>query len=237
MRRVRAVASLIVLMVLPTAAWSQRGGQTASPPAPAVQAMVAGILLGGRVIAAGVPLTSGRWGTDYITVSHALGVGATYAVIRDGLPYVETTPVAACSNRAHGIDVLILRAPTHVAASVVEWRDPSELRAGDELTAYVRREIHPTPVTLKFLHVNLLEWARVGPETWPSQWHNTMVAEGMAKPGFSGSPWVARGSVYGLFKGQVRLPNRDQWYPVAETAVRVKQCLQQLGYEHLVPAE
>jgi hypothetical protein len=214
-------------------------GQTVVPPAapPGPHTMVAGILVGGQVIAAGVPLASGRWGTDYMTVSHALGVGETYAVIREGLPYVETKPVAACSNRAHGIDVLILRAATHTATTVVAWGDPAKLKAGAELTAYVRREIHPTPVRLKFLHINLLEWAKVGPETWPPQWHNTMVAEGLAKPGFSGSPWIADGKVYGLFKGRVRLPNRDQWYPVAETAGRVAQCLTQLKYNALIPLE
>jgi hypothetical protein len=225
------LAALTVLLLQPPHVWSQ-----AAPPQ-GLQPFVAGIVISGRVIAGGVPLTSGTWGTDYITVSHALSVGASYAVIRDGLPFAETKPVAACSSQAHGIDVLILRAAPHKTSPVVEWGDPTELKSGDELIAFVRREIHPEPIKLKFLHTNLLEWSKQGRDSWSSQWHNTMVAQGTAKPGVSGSPWTLNGRVYGLFKGQVRLPNHPTWYPVAETATRVQQCLQQLGYEHLIPKE
>jgi hypothetical protein len=163
-----------------------------------------------------------------------LGVRDTYAIVRDGLPFAETKPVAACSTVAHGIDVLILRAATHRSTPVVEWGDPQELQRGDELMVYARKEFAAEPSRLKFLHLNLKEWA---PPTrgYGREWENTMVAEGMTRSGFSGSPWARGSKVYGLHKGRVSLPGQTTMYPVAETALRVKDCLQQLRYELLLP--
>ena len=65
---------------------------------PDLHAMVVGIGSDDRVIAAGVPLTSGPWGTDYITISHALSVGRKYSTISsDGKAFA---PAAGCSH--HG---------------------------------------------------------------------------------------------------------------------------------------
>ncbi len=208
-----------------------------APSTQGLAAMVAGIVTSGQVIVAGVPLTSGSWGTDYITVSHALGVGRRYAVLQGNPPPADATPVMACSSQAHGIDVLILRVTSHKDQPVVEWGDPAELKSGDELMVLVRREFHPEPVKVKFLHTNLLEWSRTKPDQWPHQWHNVMVGEGIIKPGFSGSPWVRNGKVFGLLKGQVRLPGQTTWYTVAETATRVGKCLKEQHYDELVPKE
>jgi hypothetical protein len=155
-------------------------------------------------------------------------------VIRAGLGLGDTKPVAACSNQYHGIDVLVLRAASHPKTAVVEWGDPTELKAGDELYSLPRREIHPTPERQRFVHINLVEWTKTA---WSSEWRNVMVAEGFGKPGFSGSPWVRDGKVYGLHKGRVQPRNQQNWYSVAETTTRVKQCLATLSYEHLVPPD
>lgn len=208
----------------------------AAEPSP-IQAMVVGITSGGHVLAAGVPLTSGPWGTDYITVSHVLGVGRSYAVVGDGQPSAGATPIAACSSHAHGIDVLLLRVASHPHRAVVRWGDPAELRRGDELTVFVLREFHPTPVRVRFLHLNLLEWTGASPDQWPPQWHHVMVGQGTVRPGFSGSPWVRHGRVYGLLKGVVRIPGQDTWVAAAETATKVRQCLLQVHYADLLPRE
>lgn len=226
---------VLLLSVATIAAWPYPAARSA--PATGLPAIVAGIVSGGFVISAGVPLSSGSWGTDYITVSHALSVGSAYAVIRDGLPYSETTPITACSNQYHGIDVLILRAASHRKTPVVEWGDPLQLKSGDELVVFVRREIHPEPVKVKFLHVNLLEWTKTRVEAWPRQWHNVMVGEGTSMPGFSGSPWVRDGKVFGLHKGRVQPPGQNTWFVVAETAAKVGECLSRLNYDALVPKE
>ncbi len=226
----RLVALLLagtIAALLPTA--------VRSAPAPDL-GIVAGIVSSGTVIVAAVPLSSGSWGTDYITVSHALGVGERYAVIRDGLPYTETKPVTACSNQYHGIDVLILRAAAHRKTPVVEWGDPAELRTGDELLLLPRREIQAEPVTVKFVHINLLEWTQ-GKQAWSPEWRNVMVGDGTSKPGFSGSPWVRQGKVFGLHKGRVQPNSQSKWFVVAETATKVRDCLKLLNYESLVPKE
>ncbi len=209
----------------------------AAAESPPMQAMVVGIASGGHVLAAGVPLSSGSWGTDYITVSHILGVGRSYAVVGEGQPDAGATPVAACSSHAHGIDVLLLRVASHPHRAVVRWGDPAELKRGDELTVFVRREFHPGPVRMRFLHLNLLEWTGTTPGRWPPQWHHVMVGQGTVRPGFSGSPWVRHGRVYGLLKGVVRIPGQDTWVAAAETATKVKQCLLQVHYADLLPKE
>lgn len=208
------------------------GGRSAPAFDPQV---VVGIVSQGAVIAGGVPLSSGNWGTDYITVSHALRVGERYAVIREGFPYVNTAPVTACSSQHHGIDVLILRAVSHRGTPVVEWGDPAELKSGDELLLLPRREIHPEPVSVKFVHLNLSEWTKsLG---WSPPWRNVMVGDGISRPGFSGSPWARDGKVLGLHKGRVQPTGQTKWYAVAETATRVRDCLRLLNYEGLVPRE
>lgn len=211
----------------------------AAAPSPThyLAAAVAGIMSGSQVVVAGTPVASGFWGTDYITVSHALGVGRNYAVVHNGEPPVPAVPVMACSSAAHGIDILILRVASHKNLEVIEWGDPATLRRGDELIVMVRKEIHPTPTRLRFLHVNLLEWSRTSSREWPRAWHNVMVADGFAKPGFSGSPVVKEGKVYGLLKGAVRLPGQTAWYPTAETSTRVKHCLQEQSYDQLIPKQ
>lgn len=201
-------------------------------------AMVAGIMTKGQVIVASVPLNSGAWGTDYITVSHALGVGRHYAVLNGSAPPAAAAlPVMACSSHAHGIDVLVLRVKTQPHQPVVEWGDPRELRAGDELMVFVRKEIHPEPAKVKFLHLNLLEWSRTARDDWEPQWHNVMVGDGLVKPGFSGSPWMRNGKVYGLVKGQIRPAGHSAWYAAAESATRVMRCLKDQHYNELVPRE
>ncbi len=210
--------------------------QAQSLPASDLAAMVVGIGADGRVIAAGVPFSSGGWGTDYITVSHALGVRRRY-FIADGTGVAQSEAVAACSSQYHGIDVLILRVKSHPLRPRVEWGDPAHLNPGDRLMILVRREFHPAPVRVKFVHANLLEWANSKPAEWPPAWHNVMVGAGLNKPGFSGSPWVKDGKVYGLHKGGVRPGGHATWAPVAETATRVRQCLAELHYNDLVPRE
>jgi hypothetical protein len=229
MRRLLALSSLTAALaaVAPGAA-----GQTETPPT--FGPGVVGVADSGFVVAGGVPLTSGPWGTDYITVSHALRVGAQFAVLRDRFPYAETRPVAACSSQAHGIDVLILRALTHPNSPVIEWGDPAALRPGDEFYGFPRREIHPAPVKYRFVHMNYLEWSQLDRNRVSHQWHNTLVALGTSRPGFSGSPWVADGKVFGLHKGSTRLPGRPE-HQLGESAVRIQQCLRDLGYEHLIP--
>ncbi len=205
------------------------------PSLDAMQAMVVGFTEAGRVITAGVPLTSSDWGTDYITVSHGLRVGSRFAITSDGKVFDNSSPVAACSSRYHGIDVLIVRVASHRNRQVVTWGDPAELKAGDELFALPRREIQATRERLRFVHINLLEWTKDKTKEWPLEWHNLMVGEGKEKsrPGFSGSPWVKDGKVYGLHKGRVR-PDAT-WFEVAETATRVQQCLELLHYSELIP--
>jgi hypothetical protein len=225
-------AALVLFAAALVTAVPGAAGQTDAPPP--FGPMVAGIADAGQVVAGGVPLSSGAWGTDYITVSHALRVGARFAVLRDGFPYVETRPVAACSSQAHGIDALILRAPTHPGSPVVEWGDPAALKPGDEFYGFPRREIHPAPVKYRFVHMNYLEWSALDRTRVSHQWHNTMVALGTGKPGFSGSPWVADGRVFGLHKGRTQPPGRPE-HQLGESATRIQECLKQLGYEHLIP--
>ncbi len=223
-----APALLLVLAAVPLA--PARSASTQD-----LTAMVAGIMTRGQMVVGSVPLTSGAWGTDYITVSHALGVGRQYAVLQGTTSPAPATPIMACSSHAHGIDVLILRVSAHAFHPVVEWGDPRDLRAGDELLILVRKEMHPEPVKVRFVHLNLLEWSRTSASHWHPQWHNVMVGDGLVKPGFSGSPWVKDGRVFGLVKGQVRPPGQSAWYAAAETATRVKQCLKQQHYDELVP--
>lgn len=208
---------------------------TLSAPAEEWARLVVGIWTEGYITAGGVPLSSGSWGTDYITVSHALSVRATYSIVRDGLPFAQSTPVTACSTQYHGIDVLILRVASHPRTPVVEWGDPTELKPGDELVVYPRREIQPDPSVLKFVHLNYLEWLQAKPTDVAPEWRNVMVADGVSKPGFSGSPWFRNGKVYGLHKGRSTRQNRT--YALAETASKVASCLKVLGYESLVPTE
>ncbi|MGH2404366.1 MAG: hypothetical protein ACRDGN_07860 [bacterium] len=202
-----------------------------------VAAMVAGIATRGQIIVASVPLTSGRWGTDYITVSHALRIQREYAVLNGRGAPAPATPVMACSTQAHGIDVLVLRVMAHGLQPVVDWGDPRELRAGDELLIMTRKEVHHEPVKVRFVHLNLLEWLHARPDQWEPQWHNVMIGDGVVKPGFSGSPWVRNGKVYGLVKGQIRPSGQAIWYAAAETAGRVKQCLREQHYDRLIPKE
>lgn len=207
----------------------------ATPQVPTDMATIAvGIMADGQVVAGGMTLASGPWGTDYITVSHALGVGRKYAIVHSNGAPTPATPVMACSSAAHGMDILVLRVTAQKNMPVVDWGDPATLRPGDELMVMVRKEFHPEPVKVRFLHVNLLEWSRMtGP--WTNAWHNVMVAHGAAQPGFSGSPWVKDGKVYGLLKGRVRPPGHAAWYATAETATRVKECLKYQSYEQLIP--
>ncbi len=220
---------MMVSLTLAPAATAQ------APSLDAMQALVVGLTQAGQVITAGVPLTSGDWGTDYITVSHGLRVGSRFAITFDGKVFDDSTPVAACSSQHHGIDVLIVRVASHRNRQVVTWGDPTELKVGDVLFALPRPEIQATYERLRFVHLNLLEWTKDKPEEWPLAWHNVMVGEGkeISRPGFSGSPWVKDGKVYGLHKGRVR-PD-DTWFEVAETATRVQQCLELLHYSELIP--
>jgi hypothetical protein len=110
------------------------------------------------------------------------------------------------------------------------------LKAGDELQILPRREIHAEPVTVKFIHVNLGEWTKTLTQ-WSPQWRNTMVGDGMSMPGFSGSPWVRNGKVFGLHKGWVKPTAQSKQYVVAETATKVRDCLKLLNYASLVPSE
>lgn len=228
-----------LLVIAAVAAWTPAAGGDARGNAPAsdIAPLVAGIVVGGQVIAGGVALSSGGWGTDYITVSHALSVGVRYSVVREGLPYAQTVPVAACSAQYHGIDVLILRAAAHPRTPISAWGNPEDLRPGEPLLVLPRKEIHPEPSTVKFVHLNLVEWTKAKPADWSPPWRNVMVAEGFSKPGFSGSPWVRGDKVFGLHKGRVKPPGQSHEYPVAETATRVTACLNVLGYESLVPKE
>jgi len=228
-------ARAVLLIIIPAALALPVRAQ--SPPAPTFAPMVIGVVSGGQVIAGGVPLSSGSWGTDYITVSHALSVGATYSILRSGAPFAESTPVAACSSAAHGIDVLILRVKSHAKLPVVDWGNSDELKAGDELMMYPRREFHPEAVKVRFVHINFSTWAGSRAQSFSRQWHNVMMGEGYTVPGFSGSPWVMSGRVYGLHKGWVQPGGQGPRYVVAETATRVKQCLGQVQYEALIPPE
>lgn len=231
MRRALVVLVVIVAATLPPPAGAQ------SPPVPTLAPMIIGVVSGGQVIAGGVPLSSGSWGTDYITVSHALSVGAAYAIVRSGAPFGESTPVVACSSAAHGIDVLILRVKSHARLPVVLWGESDHLKAGDDLTLYPRREFHPEAVKVRFVHGNLLAWAGSRVQSLSRQWHNVMVGEGHSIPGFSGSPWTIDGKVFGLHKGWVQPADRGPRYVVAEAATRVRQCLGHVQYDALIPPD
>lgn len=184
------------------------GAPAAGQPAVEAGPVVVGVVSGSSVVVAGVPLASGPWGTDYITVSHALAVGGRYAILRDGAPFADSVPVAACSNAYHGVEVLILRVAAHPNSPVAHWGDPAELRVGDELMILPRREIHPRPSPVRFLHTTLTAFLAERQIQWtpPRPWRNVMVGEGFVAPGFSGSPWVRDGRVYGLTKGWVQPP-------------------------------
>lgn len=112
------LASILVLLTLTASA----------PAAPAsladMRAMVAGLAAGERVIAAAMPLASGSWGTDYLTVSHALRVGKGNTLTIDGRSFAETERIAACSSQYHGIDLLIVRVRGYPGRSVLTWAIP-----------------------------------------------------------------------------------------------------------------
>lgn len=199
--------------------------------------MVVGIASDGEIIAAGVPLSSGPWGTDYITVSHALGVRSKYGLARDGYARTDAKPVAACSAQFHSIDVLILRVSEHTNTSVVDWGDPTLLKLGDELLISPRREFHPNPIAVRFVSLDLREWTKSQPGVWSAEFRHVMVGDGFSKPGFSGSPWARDGKVYGLHKGSVRPEGQAKWFAVAETATNVSQCLKLIRYEELIPRQ
>jgi len=208
-----------------------------SASAPDFGIMVVGIASDDEIIAAGVPLSSGPWGTDYITVSHARSVRGRYGLPRDGYARTEAKPVAACSAQFHSIDVLILRVGEHTNTPTVDWGDPTLLGLGDELVIFPRREFHPKPVAVTFVNLDLREWTKSETGVWSVEFRHVMVGDGLSKPGFSGSPWVRDGKVYGLHKGAVRPRERNKWFPVAETATNVFQCLKLIHYEELVPKQ
>ncbi len=215
-------------------------GSLATGQVPSVddlRSMVVGVAQARSLVTAGVPLTSGAWGTDYITVSHGLRVGSQFEITYDGQAFDESAPVAACSAWHHGIDVLILRVASHQYRRVVAWGNPADLKAGDELLLLPRPEIQTSPPRVTFVHVNLLAWsgerAELQPRAWPREWQNVMVGVGDSLPGFSGSPWVKDGKVYGLHKGRVR--PASTWFEVAETATAVHRCLQIVHYAELIP--
>ncbi len=226
-----------LIICLMAGAFASIAPAMAQAPLDDVRTLVVGFTEGGRVLTGGVPLTSGDWGTDYVTVSHGLRVGRQFAITYDGKSFDASAPVAACSSKHHGIDVLIVRVASHQNRRVVAWGDPDELKAGDELVVLPRPEIHATPERMRFLHVNLLTWSQDSTVEWPQAWQNVMVGEGYARPGFSGSPWVKDGKVYGLHKGIVRLQSSRESFAVAETATRLHQCLKLLHYTELIPKQ
>lgn len=180
-----------------------------------------------------MPLTSGEWGTDYITVSHGLRVGRRFSITYNGKIFDPSTPVAACSSMYHGIDVLVVRVAKHKHHQVVIWGDPAELKPGDELFLLPRPEIQAHNERMTFVHPNFRAWTHAGPDELPREWQNVMVGVGMSIPGFSGSPWVRNGKVYGLHKGRVR--PQDTWYEVAETSTKIATCLKMVHYADLIP--
>ncbi len=250
---------LVVILCLALGLWVAGSPQVSRAAAiPDLRTLVVGIGENGRTRGGGVVLSSGTWGTDYLTVSHALYVGGRYEVTFDGKTFDESRPVAACSSYAHGIDVLILRVAAHQNKTVVIWGDSNTLQAGDELTIVPRSEIHPNLEQARFLHVNFLQWLRAAikqrPDLWAGwedrpletfsrEYHNTLVAEGFSKSGMSGSPWVKDGKVFGLNKGSWQ-PQRwtgrawDNSGPrlvFAESASRISECLRTVHYEDLIP--
>lgn len=72
---------------------------------------------------------------------------------------------------------------------------------------------------ITFVHLTFQEWMQATPTTVDRAWQNVMVADGLSRPGFSGSPWVKDGKVYGLLKGRVRPAGQGTWYAVAETSI------------------
>lgn len=128
---------------------------------------------------------------------------------------------------------MILRVTAHRQRAVIDWGNPAQLKARDELFILPRPEIYPGPVSIKFVHINLLQWSGSKPEEYPREGHNLMVADGLTGAGFSGSPWVKDGRVYGMLVSQVE--RHDKLYSLAESATKVHECLAQLHYEELVP--
>lgn len=223
----------IVLAVALTAAPAGALGSSL----PDLRTVVAGVGIDGRVVAAAVALTSGPWGTDYLTVSHTLRAGRTFDIATEGRAFALATAVAACSSRYHGIDALILRVSSHPSRPVAVWGDPALLRPGDELLILPRQEFSPGLVRVRFVHLNYLEWRRLRPEDIEVQWRNLMVTEGQARPGFSGSPLIRDGRVYGLVKGGARPRGSPKVYVLAEPATRLLACLTQLRYPDLIPTQ
>jgi hypothetical protein len=215
----------------------------------------------GKVGAGAVVLSSGSWGTDYLTMSHTLSVGGRYAVTSDGKTFDDSTPVVACSQYAQGVDVLVLRVSSHRDRTPITWGDPSELRSGDVLTLVPRVEVHPTVEQVHFVHNNLIQWLRADVKQRSAEWsgwsetdvdkfaqrnrpwQDTLVFEGFSKPGFSGSPVMRDGKVMGLLKGswQPRHLVGNAWQDfgpklaLVESGTRIRQCLESVHYADLVP--
>jgi len=220
--------------------------------------VVVGIIGDGKVQGGAVVLTSGSWGTDYLTVSHVLSVGGRYAVTSDGKTFDESTPVVACSQYAHRVDVLVLRVSSHRDRTPVAWGDPNELRSGDTLTLIPRIEVSPTTEQIRFVHPTFIQWLRMQIQQRPDLWtgwaeqnldnfsrpyHDTLVFEGFLKPGFSGSPVMRDGKVFGLLKGHWKPQHWTgrAWEDIGlelvfvESAARIAKCLESVHYSDLIP--
>jgi len=206
---------------------------TVTAPAADLQSMVVGIGHDELVVASGIPYTSGRWGTDYLALSHLLGLGKQYTVTTDGMIFDEAEPITACSRFWHGIDLVVLRVKTHAWRPVFRFGRLSDLKPDDKLLLLPYRGIQQTPEEITFRHHRLDQYAA----TNSLEWRNTMVAKGNWRPGFSGAPWVRKGLVYGLHKGEgtVLSEGKEQHVILAEPQPRIAQCLERVGYKFLIP--
>jgi len=203
-----------------------------------LQSVVIGINDGEQVVATGVPLTSGAWGADYITVSHLLQSRIKYSITSDGKVVAKAQSVAACGRFYQGIDVLILRVREHRYRPVVTWGQAAELKIGEELQIFPYRSFESVSVLVRFLHPDFAVWATTHIRKdrqwneWPPEARGVLVGEGRGRPGFSGSPWVKDGKVYGLHKGP--LPPEFGLKDIlgAEPWSKIDRCLKDVHYEY-----
>jgi len=213
----KTISRLLGLLLVTLMAGSQAA---AGPPS-----LIVGVAVGDRVEVSAIPYAAGPWGTDYVTVSHVLRVGASYSITTDGKVFTSTRPIAACSAMHHGIDVLVLRVAD--TRSVARWGHPPELKTGDELSLTPWREHSGNPIIIRLLHHHFRTW--VAADGWSPELAHTMVAQGHRQPGFSGSAWVRNGKVYGLHKGTARMDD-GRIVALAEPTTRIKYCFALVGY-------
>jgi hypothetical protein len=183
------------------------------------------------VTVSAIPYATGSWGTDYLTVAHAMRSRGRYVIVSAG---GRRTPARVLDSGvcglARGVDGMILRTDT-ANQPVAKWGDPATLTTGTELhiTPWPYR-----PTAVRFLHHAFREWA---PKVVLPELDHAVVAGGQGRQGRagdSGAPWLRDGVVYGMHKATVTVltsGSRDtQTLMMAEPLARIEECLDRAGY-------